>query len=272
MSANMRDRESVWAGIRRDIDALQVIPGEEERPDAPDGGPYCETCRGARIVTAQHVDPGKGILSVTTIRCPDCKDWSNLRPECGLSADQRRRAFDTIQPTPGILEALNACRGWAAKPDGWLVIHGLIDRTGKANVGCGKTHLALAIANHLIAQGRKVTWWYVPELFAQAKRRIGETIGDQDFLDEVTHSPILFLDDLGAVRPTDYTLEALERLANFRYSNRLPTVYTCIGSPEILKSGQPELGIPPFSESIGRRMQDPRICTVVQNRAPQWKP
>lgn len=272
MAASMRDRDSVWAGIRRDIDVLHVVPGEQERPEAPDGGPYCETCRGFRVVCTQHVDPANGVRSPSYAQCPDCKDWSNLRPTCGLSAAQRRQTFETIKPTTGILEALNAAKAWAANPDGWLVIHGDIDKQGNANVGCGKTHLALAIANRLVARGRRLSWWYVPDLFAEMKRRIGEAIDDQDFLDEVAHAEILFMDDLGAVRPTDYTLEALERLANFRYSNRLPTVYTCIGSPEIIKAGQPDLGIPPFSESIGRRMQDPRICTVVQNRAPQWKP
>jgi DNA replication protein DnaC len=135
-----------------------------------------------------------------------------------------------------------------------LVIHG--------EPGSGKTHLSLAVANALIARERVVVWWYGADLGFEAQRRIGQ--GTQfDFLADLRTTPVLIIDDLGTARGTEYRIgDVLEPLFDARYRNRLPTLVTLIGDPEAVKDH--------LSESIGRRMQDRTVCTVIQNQAPQW--
>jgi DNA replication protein DnaC len=72
----------------------------------------------------------------------------------GLSADGRNPK--TQQHRHRFREALAASTSFAAGPSGWLVLVG--------PPGCGKTHLAAAIANSRIAAGQAALFVVVPDL------------------------------------------------------------------------------------------------------------
>lgn len=261
-SATISDRAAPdWQAMAGISIPDATCPDEPEALSAPDGGPYCATCRGARWLKELDYDPRR----VTAerhglVRCPDCLDsqrarrLNRLAAIAGLSDEQRRKTFATISPSArGIGPVVKAAAEWARNPDGWLVIHGA--------PGSGKTHVSLAAANALIAEERTVVWRYVPQLVFDLRQQVAT--GQPDSITpQLVDAPILILDDLGAARPTDYVVECLELVFDSRYQRRLPILATLIGTPEDVKAR--------LSMSIGRRMQDFTICRVVHNQAPQW--
>ncbi len=109
---------------------------------------------------------------------------------------------------------------FAQQPKGWLLLHG--------GYGCGKTHLAAAIANALLRQGREVIFVTVPDLLDHLRAAYAPdaaTSYDERF-DRVRNADVLILDDLGTESATPWALEKLFQLFNHRYLAQAPTVIT----------------------------------------------
>jgi len=140
-----------------------------------------------------------------------------------------RMTFDTFIPEgqgrnekqrTSLRIAYDKAMAFARKPQGWLLLRG--------GYGCGKTHLAAAIANECIAQGRPVLFVNVPDLLDHLRATFGpesEISFDQRF-DQVRDAPVLILDDLGTQNATPWAQEKLYQIFNHRYNAQLPTVIT----------------------------------------------
>ncbi|GIO83511.1 hypothetical protein J25TS5_04430 [Paenibacillus faecis] len=89
--------------------------------------------------------------------------------------------------------------------------------------GAGKTHLLMATANYLLNQGIGVLYFPWVEGCADLKSNF-------DLLPEKMHRlqtvEVLYIDDLfkGRERPTDFQLERIFEIINYRYLNRLPVM------------------------------------------------
>lgn len=222
-----------------------------------DLGP-CDACKSARWL--KRPIPGGQPWEHEVIACPHCPRAVRLTlaqqyaQQLHWSPEMAAKLFATFHPVPGTGIARQAAEAWAREPRGFLVLHG--------QPGSGKTHLAAAVCNWLILNRRPVQFWYAPELLSDYKARIG-TNETAPLLARVQDAPVLVLDDLGAVQATDFAIRGfLEPLVNHRYARSLPTLLTCIGDPEALKSA--------LSESIGRRLQDSSVATVAAITAPQF--
>lgn len=94
------------------------------------------------------------------------------------------------------------------------------------DAGLGKTHLALAIANEVIARGYDVIYCSS----AAALRRIEEERLNRELeggtLESLKKCSLLIFDDLGAEYVNQYTLSVLYDLINSRRGARRLTVYT----------------------------------------------
>jgi len=114
--------------------------------------------------------------------------------------------------------AYEASLEFAESPKGWLLVTGTF--------GCGKTHLAAAIANRLIERGRGVLFVVVPDLLDHLRATFSprSAVAYDERFDEVRTAPCLILDDFGAQNATGWALEKLYQILNSRYNNRLPTV------------------------------------------------
>ncbi len=166
--------------------------------------------------------------------------------------------FETFLPdghalSPGRAESLRSAFEVASRfaeyPRGWLVLLGVY--------GCGKTHLAAAIANRLIERGHAVLFVVVPDLLDHLRATFAPNspISYDERFREVRNAPILILDDLGTQSSTPWALEKLFQILNHRYSARLPTVITSNQSLE-------EIDI-----RIRSRMVDPDLSNVCVIRA-----
>ncbi len=139
-----------------------------------------------------------------------CTFDSFLSEGHGLTPDKQRN----------LRLAYERVKAYAEHPQGWLVI--------KGGYGCGKTHLAAAIANHVIAQGHLAIFVAVPDLLDHLRAAYSPTSeGSYDNrFEQIRNAPLLILDDLGAQSNTDWAQEKLYQIFNYRYNARLPTVIT----------------------------------------------
>ena len=163
----------------------------------------------------------------------------------GMNADEKGR--DSLQ-----IALREACQ-FAEKPENWLVLLGVH--------GCGKTHLAAAIANHQLRAGRPVFFAVVPDLLDHLRSAFSpesKVTYDQLF-ESVKNSPLLILDDLGTESSTPWAQEKLYQILNYRYNSQMATVIT----------------IPGFLEGIeGRlssRLMDPKLSNVIPIFAPDYR-
>jgi len=116
----------------------------------------------------------------------------------------------------------------AGKP---LRQHSFITLAGEP--GRGKTHLALGIGWHWIGSHSKpVKYWQAERLLAAARREFDSPRKDDygqplpSVLETAERVPLLILDDLGAEKTTEWAEAKLDELIDYRYINRLPTVFT----------------------------------------------
>lgn len=149
-------------------------------------------------------------------------------------------------------EAYRLAKDFAEKPEDWLVFLG--------GNGCGKTHLAAAIANYRKRQGNQVLFVIVPDLL-DFLRSTYSSEGSSAFelLEKLKREPLLILDDFGTEASTPWSQEKLYQLINYRYNARLPTVITSYFSLDQIEG------------RFSSRMGDSRMSTVIAITAPDYR-
>ena len=197
-----------------------------------------------------------------------CQVWviepaSLLESQSGLGLELlRNMTFDNFdhkrlelpqEQRQNLRQAYNLAVEFARSPEGWLVFHGLN--------GCGKTHLAAAIANYVLAQGKPVLFVVVPDLLDHLRSTFSpdSRISYDELFEKLKETPLLVLDDFGEQSTTPWAQEKLYQLINYRYNARLPMVVTtCLSLDEI-------------ETRISSRMVDPMISLVFNITAPDYR-
>jgi DNA replication protein DnaC len=232
--------------------------GNPPPPERPRGGePDCPYCGGLGFVVPAvgPEDPGFGRAVPCTCRAAEleARRHDQLMQMSQLGA-LTESTFNTFIPEGhGLNEAkrrnlriaFETAQTYAHQPNGWLVL--------KGGYGCGKTHLAAAIANHRLAEGEPVLFVNTPDLLDHLRSAYSpnaETGYDARF-DQVRNAPLLVLDDLGTQSNTEWAQEKLYQIFNYRYNARLPTVITTNAELESLEP------------RIRSRVVDPSLVQVV---------
>jgi DNA replication protein DnaC len=226
--------------------------GDEEPAKSTD----CPICKGARVVHPRLPSGQPDYSRVVPCRClkseQDDERQSRLKQYSNLGS-LARFTFDNLMPEgrsshPRSQErfshASQAARAFAAEPKGWLVLGG--------PSGSGKTHLAAAIVNERIRQGRPALYITAPDLLDRIRASFNpdsETPYDE-FFDQVRNAPLLVLDDLGVQSGTPWAKEKLDQLLTSRFNAELPTVIVTITPVELM------------DERLRTRLTDPRLCQV----------
>ena len=162
-------------------------------------------------------------------RDPSQSELSTLHfhREQTFAAFDARRNDVSADERANLQEVFNACQNYAEQPQGWLVLAG--------TYGCGKTHLAAAIANYQSDElHNDVRFVVVPDLldYLRAAYSPQATTSYDRRFDEVRRTYLLVLDDLGTESATPWAREKLFQLLNYRYSASLPTVITTSSTPD----------------------------------------
>ncbi len=190
----------------------------------------CEICDGLGWISpdVSQSDPMFGKL----VPCPHRKnevDRSKIKRimnELGLLSSLTFENFnpvghaDTEEQRNSLLAAVDGARRFISDPRGWLLIEG--------TYGCGKTHLAAAVANACLDVGVPVKFVNVPDLLDYLRGAYSPSVEEtfDDRFGEVRDAPMLILDDLGTQNATQWAEEKLYQILNARYISKKPTVIT----------------------------------------------
>jgi DNA replication protein DnaC len=151
-------------------------------------------------------------------------------------------------------EAYTLARGYAHNPEGWLVLIG--------GSGCGKTHLAMAIANERRKQGDDVLFVLVPDFLDFLRSNLSrerEAGPAYEIFDRVKRAGLLILDDFMEAAASPWVQERMDLLLNYRSLNELPTVITT------------RMPADEMDERIRSRINDPRLSNVFEIRAGDYR-
>ena len=234
------------------------------------GDPACEICKGAAFRFMQ--DPRTREVRQVVCQCAmavyEAERAAYLREMCNVDEETLARfTFDTFHPgkaaapdgqvrrvraSMGEVKAI--CEDFARAPRNWLVLAG--------NVGSGKSHLAFAIANALLAKGVGVYWETMPELMDALRAGYKDGSYDERF-NLMKRVPVLILDDLGTENASDWVTEKLFQLFNARYLKAAPTVVT---TNLDLETAEAKL-----SARVRSRLLDRKLSTVVQLPAGDYR-
>ncbi len=225
----------------------------------------CPLCRGTgwivRDVPIGHPDFGRAF----PCRCKEVQieqhRQARLRALSNLDMLQHM-TFETFLPDGiglpedrrrNLRNAYEAARHFAERPEGWLLLLG--------GYGCGKTHLAAAIANTRLARGETVLFIAVPDLLDYLRATFNPTseVGYDERFEMIRQAPLLILDDLGAQASTPWAQEKLYQIFSYRYNSRLPTVVTT-------NQRLDEIEI-----RVRSRLSDPSLVQIVTILAPDFR-
>ena len=165
----------------------------------------------------------------------------------------RRRLNLLPEQRQNLEQAFRIALNFAQSPQGWLVFQG--------GNGCGKTHLAAAIANYQLQAGKPVSFVIVPDLLDHLRSAFSpeSRVSYDELFERVKKAPLLILDDFGEQATTPWAQEKLYQLINYRYNARLPTVITT------------GFSLDEIERRISSRMVDPTLSLVFNIVAPDYR-
>jgi DNA replication protein DnaC len=225
----------------------------------------CPLCGGLGFVRenvpVDHPDFGKLFPCSCRLAEAEERRLERLR-SLGNLRHLTRMTFDTFVPegyglppdkAANLRFAYEQARQYGESPEGWLILFG--------GYGCGKTHLAAAVANRALERGQAVLFVVVPDLldYLRATYSPSSPVSYDERFEEVRTAPLLILDDLGTQSSTPWAQEKLYQILNYRYTARLPTVIT---SNQRLEE---------IDLRIRSRLVDPDVSQVVAILAPDFR-
>lgn len=249
----MRPAQSTLDAIRRRVQAeLQNLPPSSAAPPSA----VCPTCEGRGFVRYSlpfgHPDWGR-LWPCPEAQCPARQAAAvqrapHLLRKSGLLDKYREMSFQTWLALPaemraGKAQALAAAWAWAQtagqpfsmaqalaqfglqggsdEPRAWLVLQG--------GLGLGKTGLAAAVVQHLVANDKPVIFYRTQEMFSDIQSRYGkeEPPSADDVLQEISRAPRLIIDEANIPSATNDKQRLMEEIIRYRHGRELPTVITC---------------------------------------------
>ena len=234
---------------------MDTWSGAEETEEASPGS-NCPVCQGAGFVHPRLPSGKPNFSRVIPCRCTreaiDKQRQTYLLRYSNLGS-LTRFTFDSLLPEgrsgnpvnqEQFAHAYQAAKAFASEPKGWLIL------VGPSN--CGKTHLAVSIANERISQSQPAFFISTPDLLDRLRSAFSpdSEMPYDEFFDQVRNAPLLVLDDLGAQTSTAWAKEKLEQLLNYRFNSELPTVIVTI------------IPIEQLEDRIRTRLTDPDLCQI----------
>lgn len=164
---------------------------------------------------AQRLKRGR-VRGVTSVIPPRYRGVSFDRPPVSDMARDlsSRHAVEDVRSFVGNLD-----ENLAAGHGLWLM----------GDTGTGKTTLGMLVAKEALAIGKTVAVYFTPKLLTQIRQTYQATEFEDAydaFFKRLTSVDLLYIDDLGSERHTDWVVEQLYALVNERYENQRSVLVT----------------------------------------------
>ena len=238
----------------------------------------CPLCAGTGWKTVDGLATGSGRTERRVTRC-DCQLRARAQSLLEAARIPRRYEhcelanFDTDFPGahPSLAEAHFLASSFAKRCDlrgdkGLLII-------GK--IGTGKTHLAVGVMKELlVARAVPCLFYDYRELLKQIQNSYNTTVQttELDVLRPVFETDVLVLDELGAVKPTEWVWDTVSLILNTRYNDNRITIITtnfedqpAAGVTNGLSAARAATRAETLGDRIGERMRSRlhEMCRVV---------
>src|SRR6266436_4726787 len=144
------------------------------------------------------------------------------------------------------------------------------------SIGVGKTHLAVGIIKELILhKGIPCLFYDYRELLKQIQNSYNDSVKttELDVLRPVFDTDVLALDELGAVKPTEWAWDTVSLILNTRYNNNRTTIITtnfedqaAAGVSNTLSAVRAAAREETLGDRIGERMRSRlhEMCRIVK--------
>ena len=181
----------------------------------------CPSCGGSgwKDVGSEHD------RRVTRCDCFVRTQAKHLLQSAGIPARYHDCDFSTYQTngTDGLAATKMKIQSWAAQYP--------LDRGGLLLIGpsgVGKTHLAVAALKELTGKGFHCLFCDYRELLKQIQNSYNPSVQttELDLLRPVFETDIVLLDDLGAVKPSEWVWDTVSIILNTRYNEKRTTLIT----------------------------------------------
>ena len=198
-------------------------------------------------------------MNFPDFRRNDADQTQGVLSNLGLYGEMSFQAFDLREGAlpenerRNLRQAFEIAQEYAREPQGWLLFMG--------EHGCGKTHLAAAIALHRHTLGEPVILVTAPDLLDYLRETFNPNTGttfSKRFY-EIRSAPLLVIDQLDLTNASSWTLEKMRQIVDHRYLTHLPTVFTTTQSLDQL------------DPLIRSRILDARRCHVFAILAPDYR-
>lgn len=216
------------------------------------------------------------VVDPTMQDCPECKrreSAAQYHPHRGMSAEDKDKFFNGSVVDHANASAFKQCRAIASsmkdhlKTGFWAYIYGdpVRARVEKNNAfGTGKSHMLCCIANEIAGQ--------LPALFITESELFAEIYdvyagvskaSESEVLDKYTRLPILLIDDLFKVKPTERVESLLYRLIEGRNKRGRVTIITSNVMPDRIHQ---VLNVEATAGAIQSRLKN--LCTLIELMGP----
>ena len=164
-----------------------------------------------------------------------------------------RRVNLPLEQRQNLEQAFHLALNFAKSSEDWIVLQG--------DTGCGKTHLAAAIANYRYQANQPALFIVVPEFLDHLRSTFNpeSKISYDQLFERVKTAPLLILDDFGEQSTTPWAQEKLYQMITHRYNAKLPTVITT------------RLSLDEIDSPIGSRFIDHKFSMVFTITAPDYR-
>lgn len=136
------------------------------------------------------------------------------------------------------------------------------------DTGTGKTTLGMLVAKATLSAGKTAAVYFTPKLLTQIRQTYQATESEDAydaFFRRLTSVDLLYIDDLGSERHTDWVVEQLYALVNERYENQRSVLVTSNAEGDVDR-GQRQL-----EEQIGARTVS-RLVEICGDPLPLFGP
>lgn len=197
--------------------------------------------------------------------------------ESGMGVRFLRRTFETFEVTKENQKAYTMAKKYADSFENLMPKYGMPEpgRNGlfiAGPAGTGKTHIAAAIANQLIYQGKPVICMTMIDLLARIRKTFNrDGVDESTVLSLYKTVPLLIIDDIGKEPPTEWAISTIYNIINGRYEAYLPTIVTTNYDDKMLvdRMTPKTSGDSVTAEATIDRLME--MCVGVVMTGPSWR-
>lgn len=180
----------------------------------------CKKCRDLNFIIEND--------TAVPCECRDLREAEDILKLSGISYEFRKKTFESFNYAYDVqtVDAYNKARSYVNN------FKNIKDTKSNSimflgQVGSGKTHLSLAIANKLMNDGLGVLYMSYREVITYIKQNITDGEEYEKTLRKYKNAKVLLIDDLFKGNITKSDINIMFEIVNYRYFNNLPMIISC---------------------------------------------